>query len=109
MEPSAGDMNSNQTLIGAKSLHDMNSVYTRRSCKMMGFSEEIRRARQRCLLTQTDFAKKVNVTFSTVNRWESGKAKPGLAAMKSIKEFCLKNDVDYSSIEEAWLDFSSGR
>ena len=22
-----------------------------------------------------------------------------------LKEFCLKNDVDYVGIEEAWLDF----
>ena len=72
----------------------------------MGFPEEIKRTRQRCFLTQGDFAKEVNVAFSTVNRWEGGKAKPNLAAMKSIKEFCLKNDIEYSSIEEAWLDFS---
>ena len=72
----------------------------------MGFPEEIKRARQRCFLTQGDFAKEVKVAFSTVDRQEGGKAKPNLTAMKNIKEFCLKNDIDYSSIEEAWLDFS---
>lgn len=35
----------------------------------------------------------------------AGKAKPNLNAMKNIKEFCLKNDVDYAGVEEAWLDF----
>jgi hypothetical protein len=25
--------------------------------------------------------------------------------MKDIKEFCFKNDVDYTGVEEAWLDF----
>ena len=72
----------------------------------MSFPEEIKRARQRCFLTQSNFAKEVNVAFSTVNRWEGGKAKPNLAAMKSIKEFCFKNNIEYSPIEEAWLDFS---
>lgn len=72
----------------------------------MSFPEEIKRARQRCFLTQGDFAKEVKVAFSTVNRWEGGKAKPNLTAMKNIKEFCLKNNIEYSSIEEAWLDFS---
>lgn len=71
----------------------------------MGFPEEIKRIRQRCFLTQQDFAKEVQVAFSTVNRWEGGKTKPNLIAMKNIKGFCLKNDVDYSIIEEAWLDF----
>ena len=72
----------------------------------MGFPEEIKRTRQRCFLTQSDFAKEVQVAFSTVNRWEGGKAKPNLAAMKNIKAFCLKNDIEYAPIEEAWLDYT---
>ncbi len=40
-----------------------------------------------------------------MNRWEGGKAKPNLSTMKNIKEFCQKNDIEYSTIEEAWLDF----
>ena len=71
----------------------------------MGFPDEIKRIRQRCLLTQQDFAKKIKVAFSTVNRWEGGKAKPNLNAMKNIKKFFLEHDVDYSGVEEAWLDF----
>lgn len=38
----------------------------------MGFPEEIKRIRRRCFLTQHDFAKEVQVAFSTVNRWEGG-------------------------------------
>ncbi|MDU4671421.1 MAG: helix-turn-helix transcriptional regulator [Finegoldia magna] len=75
----------------------------------MGFPEEIKRIRQRCFLTQQDFAKKVQVAYSTVNRWEGGKAKPNLITMKNIKEFCHKNDIDYTSVEEAWLDFKAER
>ena len=56
----------------------------------MIFPEEIKRIRQRCFLTQEEFAKELKVTFSTVNRWEAGKAKPNLSTMKNIKEFvCL--------------------
>ena len=71
----------------------------------MRFPDEIKRIRQRCFLTQQDFAKEIKVAFSTVNRWEGGKAKPNLNAMKNIKKFCFKNDVDYAGVEEAWLDF----
>lgn len=71
----------------------------------MRFPNEIKRIRQRCFLTQQDFAKEINVSFSTVNRWEGGKAKPNLVAMKNIKDFCLKNDIEYTDIEKAWLDF----
>lgn len=46
----------------------------------MELPEEIKRIRQRSLLTQIDFAKEVKVAFSTVNRWECGKAKPNIIA-----------------------------
>ena len=68
----------------------------------MELPEEIKRIRQRSLLTQNE----VKVAFSTVNRWECGKAKPNINAMKSIKEFCLNHDIDYSTVEEAWLNYT---
>ena len=37
-------------------------------------------------LTQEQFAAKIGVTFSTVNRWENGKGKPSPLAMLRIKE-----------------------
>lgn len=73
----------------------------------MNFPEEIRKIRQRLFMTQEDFAKEIGVAFSTVNRWEGGKSKPNLSAMKSIKEFCLKHDVDFSALEEAWLNYKT--
>lgn len=71
----------------------------------MSFPEEIKRIRQRSFLTQKDFADKIGVAFSTVNRWESGRAKPNLKAMKSVNAFCLENNIPYETIEEAWLDY----
>ena len=73
----------------------------------MVFSEEIKRIRQRSFLTQKEFAKEIKVAFSTVNRWERGIAKPNLTAMKSIKEFCQRKKLEYTNVEEAWLNFSS--
>jgi len=71
----------------------------------MSFPEEIKKIRQRSFLTQQEFAKKIGVAFSTVNRWESGSAKPNLKAMKSINTFCLDNNIPYETIEEAWLNY----
>lgn len=70
--------------------------------------EEIKKIRTRCFLTQEDFAKKLGVAFSTVNRWEQGKSKPNLVAMKNIKAFCEENDIPYADIENAWLDYKVG-
>ena len=41
-------------------------------------------------LTQEQFAAKVGVTFSTVNRWENGKGKPSPLAMLRIEELQSK-------------------
>ena len=71
----------------------------------MDFPKEIRRIRQRSFLTQQEFAKVIGVAFSTVNRWEAGRAKPNLKAMKSINTFCVDNNILYEVLEEAWFDY----
>lgn len=73
----------------------------------MNFPDEIKKIRQRLFMTQEDFAKEIGVAFSTVNRWEGAKVKPNLSAMKSIKEFCIKHDVDFSAANEAWLNYKT--
>jgi hypothetical protein len=45
------------------------------------------------------------VSFSTVNRWESGRSKPNLKAMKSINTFCVDNNISYEVLEESWFDY----
>ena len=66
----------------------------------MGFPEEIKRIRQRCFLTQQDFAKEIQVAFSTVNRWEGGKAKPNRMVnqnidLETIKHYLVVNIHSY--------------
>ena len=68
----------------------------------MSFSEEIKKVRQHCFLSQEAFARELNVSFSSVNRWEGGRAKPNLVAMKNLKEFCNSHDMDFNALEEAW-------
>lgn len=69
----------------------------------MLFSENIKIMRQKLFLSQDTFAKELEVSVSTVNRWEIGKSMPNLSTMKRIKEFCDRNNVDYAPIEESWL------
>lgn len=69
----------------------------------MLFSDCIKILRKKSFLTQEAFAKQIGVVSATVNRWETGKAKPNMVAMKAIKAFCEKNNYPYSSIEDEWL------
>lgn len=59
----------------------------------MSFDIEIKKVRQKAFLSQQDFAKELGVSFSTVNRWETGKTRPTYRAMKAIDLFCKKNQI----------------
>ena len=69
----------------------------------MSLGELIREARQKAFCTQEEFADKLGVTLSTVNRWELNKIRPNVKAMKSLKAFCDKNNIEYQEIEKEWL------
>ena len=62
----------------------------------MGFSEKIKNLRQERLLSQEAFAKELGVSFATVNRWETGKTQPTYKALRTIKEYSEKNNVEFS-------------
>ena len=66
----------------------------------MSFSSDIKSIRQRGLLSQEAFAKVLGVSFTTVNRWECGKAKPSYKAMKQIDEYCKANGIDFDISEK---------
>lgn len=73
----------------------------------MSLGDSIRIIRQKSFCTQEDFAQQLNVAVSTVNRWEQNKVKPNIKAMKTIKAFCLENDLPYEIIEREWLEISA--
>ena len=54
-------------------------------------SKIIRELRTVLGLTQEQFAAKVGVTFTTVNRWENNKAKPSPLALQKMEE--LQNEL----------------
>lgn len=70
----------------------------------MNISNEIKEIRQKCFLSQNSFANELGASFSTVNRWETGKAVPNCIMMKKIVEFCKKQEIDYHLVDEAWKE-----
>ena len=72
----------------------------------MDLSNEIKIIRQKAFMTQEAFAKALNVAFSTVNRWESGKTHPNMPAMKQLKIFCDENNISFDELQNAWLNKS---
>ena len=50
----------------------------------------IREIRQEFKLSQEEFANSIGVTFSTVNRWENGHAKPSRLAANNLQKKLLE-------------------
>lgn len=60
----------------------------------MEFSETIKEVRLKLLLTQKEFAKKMGVSFATVNRWENQKCEPSLRAKRKVLSLLKKINGD---------------
>ena len=78
-------------------------IFWKENCLMTPLSELIRIMRKKALLSQEDFAKALNVSVGTINRWENAKPKPNITAMKKIKAFCEGNNIPFDEIEAAWI------
>lgn len=61
----------------------------------MSFSTDIKIIRQKSLLSQEAFAQILGVSFTTVNRWETGKSKPSYKTMKLIDDYCKANNINF--------------
>lgn len=53
----------------------------------------IKQIRTHLNMSQTEFAKQLNVTFQTVNRWENGRAVPNRLAQSTMYELCKSKSV----------------
>ena len=65
----------------------------------MDFSQKMRFAREKLGISQEDLARALNVSYSTVNRWENGKNKPVRMAQAAFNEFCVKHDISFEESE----------
>jgi DNA-binding transcriptional regulator YiaG len=59
----------------------------------MDFSDFVKKVRQELGLSQTKLAKALNVSFSTVNRWENSRVAPSNLALKNFVDFCQDNFI----------------
>ena len=65
----------------------------------MTIPELIRNIRLQTGLSQEDFARAINVSYGTVNRWENNKSKPNRMAKALIADYCEKQGIDRELID----------
>lgn len=66
----------------------------------MPFSDIVKSIRKQLGITQEQLAHELNISFSTVNRWENGHRVPKKLAVLCLIEFCKNNAVDMVLISE---------
>ena len=54
--------------------------------------EDIKELRETLLLTQTEFAELLEVSFETVNRWENGRHEPSMKMKRKMKRLSENGD-----------------
>lgn len=59
----------------------------------MSFQEQLLLVRATLKLSQEGLAKKLDVSYATVSRWELGKSKPTRKAQLLFKNFCKENNI----------------
>ena len=63
----------------------------------------VRSLRERLELSQERLAARLGVTFSSVNRWENGRAKPSPLAMKQIEEMVDGLGADVKDLRDEFF------
>ena len=60
----------------------------------MPYSNAIKKLRNKLIMTQTEFAEMLGVSFGAVNRWESGKFKPTTKTKRKLAPLFEKYGIE---------------
>ena len=60
----------------------------------MDFCSVVKIVRKELNLSQEQLARELNISFSTVNRWENGKSQPSQMAKELFFNFCTNRNID---------------
>lgn len=65
----------------------------------MDYIKLLKSIREKELLSQTELAKELGVSFVSVNRWENGKHQPSYKIKRKIVSICKEDGIDLSGDE----------
>ena len=66
---------------------------------MIDYSKLLKLIRKELIISQTDLANLLGVSFASVNRWENKKTEPTLSAKRAIKTLCNKYNIHMEETE----------
>ena len=62
----------------------------------MTFGEAIIKLRSERRISQRQLAEELNVSFTSVNRWENGRTMPNKMTVFVIRKYCEEHGLDFS-------------
>lgn len=60
-------------------------------------SINVKQIRADSLLSQTDFAKELGLSFSTINQWENDKCIPSYKGLKKPQSYCADRNIEFKT------------
>jgi putative transcriptional regulator len=66
----------------------------------MPFEDILKAIRAQLNITQEQLARELNISFSTINRWENGHTSPNKLAKMRLLDFCSRKNVDAAIASE---------
>ena len=60
----------------------------------MSYKDAIKKLRKRLLMTQTEFAQFLGVSFATINRWEQGQFEPTMKLKRKLAPLFRENEIE---------------
>ena len=58
------------------------------------YAEAIKDLRKKLILTQTEFADLLGVSFQSINRWEKGKHEPTMKVKRKLAIYFIKHGIE---------------
>jgi len=71
----------------------------------MDYSKLVKTLRKKLILSQSELAEMIGVSFTTVNRWENGKHEPTIKIKRKIIELCIVNNIgleEKNNVSQKW-------
>jgi len=82
------------------SLAIASDIIKKRRYSLMTFDEILKNIRKELNITQEELARDLNVSFSTLSRWENGHNSPSKLARMRIAEYCTRKSISAEIITE---------
>ena len=65
----------------------------------MDYQRLVKKLREKLILSQQELAELLEVSFSSINRWETGKHEPTIKVKRKIVELCKQHNIDLEGKE----------